>query len=502
MNNIKFKLPGNWKILTVWLLLAILGFSIYANVLTGGFIWDDEYIVQKNKAIRDLSGIPLLFMRDINNSKLETSYSFYRPLVMSVYAIGYSVLGLNVKIYHFINIFIHILTALSVYYLVCLLFRNQIASLFCGLLFLVHPVQTEAVAYISGLADPLSALFIIWSFIFYIEYLRCKKKVYYIFFLISYVLALFSKENSLILMPVLLLYHYAFKIKFGIKQFFSILFLALLYLFLRVDFLKAALPNTDTNQSVYLLKRIPGFFAAITNYIRILFLPVDLHMEYGNNLFQVTDLRVIAGAVISSGLWIYAYINRNKNKLFFFSVSWFFITLLPCSSIYPVLAFYMSEHWLYLPSIGFFIIISQGLADFYLRKKTKLLTAILVLALLVAYSLITIKQNNYWKDQVTFYKRTLKYSPWSPRIYYNLGRVYQHASKYDQAIDMYKKAMEIKPDYGEACFNLALVYFETKQYQQAIEYCDKALKLNYKVAPHFIELLKPYRDKDGLKNHW
>jgi protein O-mannosyl-transferase len=490
MNSTKIKLPSNWKILVISLLFVVLGFSVYYNVLTGGFIWDDEVLVQNNRAIRDLSGIPNLFTKDIGGN-----YKFYRPMFMVVYAIEYAFFGLNVQVYHFVNILIHIITALSVYYLVYLFFGNQTAALFCGLLFLIHPVQTEAVAYISGLADPLGALFIIWSFIFYIKYFESGKKLFYWLILISYTLALLSKENSLILPVVLLLYHYVSKVKFKIKQFFPILCLVFLYLFLRLIFFKPAL----LMQWGFLLKRLPGFFAAIANYIKILFLPLDLHMEYGNKIFHFYDPRVIIGAVLTVAILIYAFLKRNKNTLFFFSVAWFFITLLPYSNIYPLNAF-MAEHWLYLPSIGFFIIISKWLADLYACKKLRILSIILMLVLSVAYFYLTTKQNNYWRNPIAFYNRTLEYAPGSGRIYYNLGNVYYNSGNYKQAIEMYKKAIEIKSDYGDAYFNLTQAYLKTRQYQQAIESCDKAFKLNVEDAQRLIDLLKPYRDKNSLEN--
>jgi Tfp pilus assembly protein PilF len=479
MNNIELKLPESWKILAIWFILLILGFSVYVNALNGYFVWDDEILVQRNMAIRGLSGIPNLFTQDMSGNRQDVySYGFYRPLVMAVYAIGYSFSGLDVQVYHFINILMHILTTLSICFLVYLLFGNYLTALLCGLLFLIHPVHVEAVTYISGLADPLSAFFILWSFIFYIEYLKSGRKLLYIFLLISYILALFSKENSLIFPVILLLYHWAFKVKYKIKQFFPILLLVLLYLFFRANFLKSTLPHTDIMQWMHLLKRIPGFLAAIINYLRILFLPFDLHMEYGNKLFHFLDLRVIIGTMFSIGLLVYAFLKRNKNALFFFSVFWFFITLLPCSSIYPINAFYMAEHWLYLPSIGFFIIISKGLTDLYEHKKLKPLGIILILALSTAYSYLTIKQNNYWEDPLNFYKTTLRYAPRSARIYNNLGRLYYYSGKYNQAAEMYKDAIKFGPKESHIYNNLGLVYESLNNPKEAIEAFKKAIEMN------------------------
>mgnify|MGYP001766070510 CR=1 FL=1 len=492
MSYLKCQSLRKWWIGLILIFLAILGFFIYANVLSGDFIWDDEYLVQKSEATRDLANLPLLFQQDVNGFEQTSSFGYYRPLAISLYALGYFIAGLDVRIYHFINIFVHVLATLSACYLVYLLFGSRLVAVFCGALFLTHPVQTEAVAYISGLADPLSALFIFWSLIFYVEYTRSSSKLYYALLLLGYTLALLAKENSLILIPVLLLYHVTFKVKFKFGRLVPLLCLTAAYLYLRLNFFAAGLPSAGASAWIGRLGRIPGFFAAITSYFRILFLPAGLHMEYGNRFFSWAEPPVILGISIVAGLLGYAYLNRGKNKLFFFAVLWFLITLLPCASIYPMLAFYMAEHYLYLPSLGFFLVIAQGLKQIYLPPKTRRLAAASFAILLLFYGYLTVKQNAYWQDQVVFYTRTLNYAPQSAKVHYNLGRVYGFRHQFNLAITAYQKAIALDPGYKEALFNLALAYFEEKQYPLAIIYCQRAQAAGYLIPPRFLELLKPY----------
>jgi hypothetical protein len=145
---------------------------------------------------------------------------------------------------------------------------------------------------------------ILVGFIFYIKYLESGKKWWYWLILPIYALALLSKENSLIFPGILLLYHYAFKKDFKLKGFFLVLGLTFLYLCLRFTILKSTLPHTEVTQLGYLFYRIPGFFIAIANYIRILIFPFDLHYEYGNALFKFYDYRAIIGIVASSLLLV------------------------------------------------------------------------------------------------------------------------------------------------------------------------------------------------------
>jgi len=466
--------------LLVFILFSVLGFSIYANTLKGDFIWDDEVLVRGNPAIRSLVKIPDLFTQDMGGVEHANQYGFYRPLTMATYSINYALAKLNVQAYHLTNIFLHILTAFCIYLAIDLIFKDSLLALFTGALFVIYPVHTEVVAYISGRQDSLSAVFILAGFIFYIKYLESGKKWWHWFIIPIYALALLSKENSLIFPAILLLYHCAFKKDFKLKGFFIVLGLAFLYLCLRFTILKSALPHTEMTQAGYLFYRLPGFFIALANYIRILIFPFDLHYEYGNDFFKFYDYRAIIGFVLFSLLLIYAFLKRNKNTLLFFSICWFFITLLPCTSIYPINAFYMAEHWLYLPSIGFLIIISKWLIDLLKVKRLRWLVLFLVLSVGVFYSYLSIEQNNYWRGPVSFYKRTIKYAPCSGQIYYNLGSVYLRAGEYLKAISLFKKAIAMDPKSYRSYNNLANTYSLLGKHAQAIDMYKKAIDVNQK----------------------
>jgi hypothetical protein len=113
-------------------------------------------------------------------------------------------------------------------------------------------------------------------------------------------------------------------------------------------------------------------------------------MDYGDIRFSPFDYRVIAGVAVTAWLAAYSFLKKEKNPLFFFSVGWFFLALVPVSDIYPVNAFYMAEHWLYLPSLGFFIILSKALIDIYAAKGIKFFA--LFCAAAIGYACLTILQ--------------------------------------------------------------------------------------------------------------
>ncbi|MBN3038164.1 MAG: glycosyltransferase family 39 protein, partial [Candidatus Omnitrophica bacterium] len=271
--------------------IVLLGFSVYGNCLGGEFILDDEALVRDNLSIKRWSNIPKIFSEDIAAS-VETGSTFYRPLQMLTYMFDYSLWRLDPKGYHLSNVLLHILVSLSLFWLINMLYNNRLLSLLASLFFLSHPIHTEAVAYISGRADPLACLFMLLSFIFYIRYLRKENMASFLLIIISYVLSLLSRENSLILPLILLLYHYIFKEKIRLKPFLSVLSLTAFYIIIRFTLLRFLLAGGVYHTRLY--QRIPGFLVALASYIRLLFAPFDLHMEYTNQIFYLDNPLAVA----------------------------------------------------------------------------------------------------------------------------------------------------------------------------------------------------------------
>ncbi|MFH1678055.1 MAG: hypothetical protein ABH914_00340, partial [Candidatus Omnitrophota bacterium] len=351
------KHPVSKKGLFLFLILIIvLGFIAYGNSLNGQFLWDDNYFIKDNIYVQGWSHIINIFTEDVGAGAGATYY-FYRPLQIFSYVIDYSFWKLNPAGYHITNILLHILTALCVYWLISVLFNNTSISFFTSILFLVHPIHTEAVTYISGRGDSLTAIFMLLCLIFYIKHSQIKftkpapsnNNIIYFLVLSTYILAVLSKENSVILPALILLYHYTFKKKINIKAFAPILIITSIYIVFKVMVLKSALAQSTQKASLsIMLQRFPGFFVSITNYIKLLFLPLGLHADYGSKMFAFSNPKAIIGIGILLFLLLFALRKRDSNKLAFFAISWFFIALLPTTNIHSFgfeLAFYMAEHW-------------------------------------------------------------------------------------------------------------------------------------------------------------
>lgn len=469
--------------------IIILGFAVYGNSLNNGFIWDDQILIKDNSYVKGWSSLPQIFTQDIGAGAGKKTWKFYRPLQMITYIIDYSLWKSDAKGYHLTSILWHVLAALSIYVLMNMIFKDNLLSFLTGALFIVHPVHTEVVTYISGRADSMALLFMLMCFIFYIKSSPSKRVGTCILMLFSYALALLSKESSLILPVLLLLYHYSFKKKVHIKNFFLIVGISLIYVLLRVTVFKAILP--DVTNTATLGQRLPGVFAAITSYVRLLFLPLDLHMEYGHPLFRFSDPKCILGMSLLLALLTVAFRKREDSPLISFSLSWFFIALLPVLNLYPINA-YMAEHWLYLPSIGFFLVAAKGLQSFYKVQALRILAVSFVIGLLAWHSYLTVKQNVYWREPLLFFQRLLKYAPDSARVYYNLGNEYHNNGEDEEAIAAWKKAIEIRPDYETAYNNLGNTYLALNKGGEAISAYKKAIEIKNDHANAYYNLGNAY----------
>jgi len=269
---------------------------------------------------------------------------------------------------------------------------------------------------------------------------------------------------------------------------------------------------------------------ALAVYVKLLFVPVGLHMERWvpiiKSALEINFLISVALLILILMLWIKL---SKPHKFVSFCILWFLIALLSVFNIVKLNAM-LAEHWLYLPSIGLFMVIGYGVSRLFLKSlPIRRLTIIALAALVGIYSGLTIIRNADWSNPVLFYQKTLHYTPQSPRLHYNLGLAYVENNQFDEAVQSFKKAVELNPKYEEAysCLGnaysmkglydkakeafekslqidpdsdkshngLGIVYDETGQYDQAIDEYKKALKTDPKNAKIHYNLANAYFQK-------
>jgi tetratricopeptide (TPR) repeat protein len=213
--------------------------------------------------------------------------------------------------------------------------------------------------------------------------------------------------------------------------------------------------------------------------MKLLILPADLHYEYEMKFFQFSDLRAISGMILVCFAVFSAYKAWKNKPLIFFSIIWFFTALLPVSNLYSLTPYaYMAERWLYLPSFGFFILLSMILSFIYQNiSRMRIPVSGFITAVLFWHCSMTIEQNHYWKDPITFYERTLKFIPDNAKINTNLGQSYFDAGRIEESVATLQKALILDPKFADAYNDLGSVYAQTGQPEKAIPLFQKYIEL-------------------------
>lgn len=491
---------------------------IYANSFSNSFVWDDEILIVQNGYIKSFKYIPKIFSVDIY--RWTTQSNFYRPLFSLSLMLDYSLWKLNPLGYHLTNFILHLLNTFLIFYLINFLISNLKVSLLGSLLYLVHPVHTQAVTYISGRADLLAGFFILGTVLFFALSAKIEgrhKNLFYFASISFFICGLLSKEIVLVLPLILILYDYCFGNIFkNIKNHIVFFGLVLIYIILRSQLLPFN-PEGMLAQSFFI--RLINIPRVIIFYLGILFFPLNLRIERSLPLSETFDSLVFLFSFLLMIILVWVFKNKGK-RIYLFSCLWFFINLLPVSNIVLPLNAEIAEHWLYLPSIGFFIILALGVDKLLLkdsfvagqRLSYKFKMTVLV-AIITALGLLTVSRNFEWRNPIILFEATLKSSlrhkvnPKDTRVHFNLGHAYLSRGLYDKAILEFNEALKGLPfpKCRRVHYQLAFAYLGKSLYKEAEEELIKAIEAdpNYISAYHLLgNLYKKTGDIDKANETW
>jgi tetratricopeptide (TPR) repeat protein len=469
-------------------LLVVVGLAVYANALSGKLLWDDETLIVENPYIQNVKYLPKVLCEPIGAGTGRAD-SYYRPVQMASYMLDYAVWRLNPFGFHLTSALLHVLAGICFWWLSVTLFGSLRLALWAGLLFTVHPIHTEAVAYVAGRADSLVAIFSLLCCIFYVARFKKPTAVTYVLMLLSFLLALLARENSLVFPAILLLLHYISQKKFRPLDWFSLLACGVVFSVARLSLLPTTISHTviDTPLGV----RLCGFFVALARYVRLMLFPYPLHMEYAKEAFSMAHPEAWFGLVLLIGSGYIIFSRRKNDRFSVFCLGWFFIALLPFANIYPIKT-YMAEHWLYMPSMGIFLLMAKGLMSLGERFKKKNIGIYALAALLTIYSVLTVRQNTFWKSAIDLFTMTMRYSPRSLQAYVNLGLAWGRAGNEDKAKYYYEEALKLNDNSAEAHNNLANIYLRRGLYEEAIRHGRRAIAVEPRYAQAYYNLGNVY----------
>ncbi len=488
-------------------ILIVFTFLLYTPTLFGKFLWDDEDFVYANQYVKNFY-ITKFFTQNAIAGRGKIS-NYYRPLQLLIYSSLYKIFGRTSFFFHLTNVIIHICAGVALYLLLRKIKIPLIISFLTTLFFLIHPVQTEAVSYISGLSDPLYTLFISLSALTFFSNR-------FTISLLLFTLALLSKETSLtfiIILPLLVIFNYLYnhtsktELKEKLKYTTIILLLALGYLLLRFTAFNFYNIREAWGNSIYANNPFVRFLTYTNNFFIYLFLliyPHNLHMERDA---QLKTIKTISPSfylfLIVELIWllINAFILKKdfKNGLIAFLGWLLFNFLLGFYSGVILLNGIFYEHFLYLALFFFFLTILSYIH--HLKFDNNQLFLFFILPSYIFFlSFININRQMEWINPVKFYKQTLRFAPKSIRIKNELAMTLSDLGKQKEAIKIYKSIIKENGDIAVVHYNLGNAFFNLNLLDDAEREYKKTIKINkYFLSPYF-QLLKIYtREKNTKK---
>lgn len=476
------------------LLIAIVVFASYAPAMRDGFVWDDHALVMRDPLIRSWRLIPEGFGHFLFTD--ATPSDFYRPIQRLTYTLEYCGFAFRPAIFHLTSVLCHLAAAIAFFFFAdeFLHFlgtnedKRRLPVLIATLIWAIHPLNSSAVIYISGRADPLAATFGFAGLCCGLRSLRENKTRAWLLILATtaaFLLSALSKELGFVF-PFLLLAILASRNWSGFRNAVVVLiFVATVYLSLRLPAEHIPPPRSQT--TIPLLVKPLLVARAAAEYARLLVFPLDLHMERdvethpsGFSEASITgaslrELQTLLGILLIAAM-IYWLARARKHPAVFVCLLLALISYLPVSGIFLLNAT-VAEHWMYLPSAFIFLAFCLTIKSFVEAKTLHPRIAATVAALaIILLATRTFFRTFDWKDQRTFLEQTIAHGGDSSRMFTNLGRLELTEGHLDIAKKDLEIALQKDPDQPFALLNLAAVAIRQNDFKKAHAILQRALQ--------------------------
>ena len=448
-------------LVAAWALALVVG-ACYARSLFSGFVnWDDPGYLTCNEQVRSLG--PLNVLRMFTSA--VPGQGSYVPLTVLSFAIEYATVGFTPWVYHLNNVLLHIVVVLLVFRLGRRLGLEVGGAFAAALLFGLHPTHVQSVAWVTERKDVLCGVFYVAAMIAYWRYLAERRRGPLLAAYGFGVLALLAKSMGVSL-PLALLCLDWFKGRARTWQLiwdkvpvFVAAFLVSIACFVMDYFAGALGEHASSGGSAGLgFDPLLGFWCVQWHVVKFL-LPVNLSPHYPPpSVNGLANPAMAVAPFFVAGLLGCTYAFRRRSRWPFFAVLFYVCTIAPVARFFRVGAYYVANHYLYLPSIGFCLVFGLLFQHVWMRGGPYRRWAVAVCGLLfLGCGLATYQQIGIWRDSTTLWENVLAVTHsetyGNVAAHYNLGHAYQQESRWDEAIEQYEQALEITPDE-----RLVLVY--------------------------------------------
>ncbi|MFH1321560.1 MAG: tetratricopeptide repeat protein [Bacteroidota bacterium] len=468
----------------VLLIIMLITYVSFSPSLDNDFTnWDDPKYLTENNQIKYLS---LTNLKNIFLGK-ELKGKSYVPLSQVSFALEYNYFRLYPKIYHFNNLLLHLLNTALVFWLILLLCQKLGVSVITALLFGIHPLHVESVAWLTERKDVLSSFFYLAAIISYMIY-RSKDKykpLFYALLLLFFILSCLAKSSAVTLPVILVVIDYFSYKKFHFKTIVDKVPLFVLSLIWGIITTIKNKGSIASSEAFTLLERTLFAFYGIVNYLYKLIVPVNLSCfyPYPNLIDGRLPIIFYIAPFIVMILAFLAYKSIKYTKTIVFGVLFFFFTIALVLQFFPVGPNIVTDRYTYIPYIGIFFIIGQGYS--YLQdQKTKRFSFLKQVSLIVLICFIGVlsylshARCKVWKNSLTLWTDVINKYPNNPEGYLNRGQYYTDIGELDKALPDYNITIALKPNATLAYINRGNVYGRSGEYDKALNDYSKAISLS------------------------
>ncbi len=500
---------------------------LYINTLNHEFTQDDAIAIYKNQFTQQgISGIPDIFSKDTfygffgGDKSSLVSGGRYRPLTLGYFAVLWEVFGDNPLPFHISNIIMYGLLCVLLYFF-CLKLHpfkkeshNLLWAIITAITFSAHPIHTEVVANIKGLDEIWSLGFGLLSILYILKYVDTQKNINLIYGGSLLILGVLAKENAITfvgIIPVTILFFRKTEWSTKLKILAGLVISTVIYMLIRTSVIGFAFDNPPLEMmNNPFMKMIDGVYYpfetiekwatiiyGMGKYVGLLFFPHPLTHDYYPRHFGVmtfADPAVILAFIVNILIVAFAIVDFKKKSVTSYSAIFYLMSIaLTCNMVFPI-GTHLSERFLFMPSIGFAMLIGSFFVAGSKKWSIKIIGAIWSIAILL-FTIKTIERNRVWQSDFRLFTTDVHTSPNSAKVQNAAGgAMLTKASEITnedekkalttQAIVHLTQAIKIHPSYKNAHLLLGNAHFGLDEYGQAILSYEKAIQLDngYKAA--------------------
>jgi len=471
----------------IWLaVILLLTFIAYFPSLKDGFTnWDDNQYVTENALVKNFT------LANIITHFSQFYMGHYHPFTMLSLMFDYLIGSDHPFIYHFTNVILHLVNTFFVFWLVFLITKKINITIIVAALFGLHTLHVESVTWISERKDVLYAFFFLASLTNYIRYIQLDKKKYFIYAILLFICSLFSKAQAVSLAGVIILFDYLYNRKLlNIKIILEkvpFIALALIFGYISMQADKTNLYAEGLDNYSWLQRILLASYSLGLYFWKLIF-PLHLSNWYPYP-FQAAE---------SMPWWLWLFLTvpliylsaiiftLKKNRFIAVSLLFFGLNIITMLQIFPIRDVIMADRYVYISSLGFFLLIGY-LLNYLIEKKPKMMKSIRggVLVYVLLLVILTNARASIWKDSLSLWEDTISKYPQVPIAHLNYGKALSEQNgKLNEAIQQYDIAIKLDTNFSIAYNNRGVAKDMKGEKESAILDYSKAISLNsdYKLA--------------------